>query len=275
MAIILPRLYWIVYFHTYVQAGDHLWFPYNVCLVLVLGKIGGTWYEYQNVPAWLKAIPFSPENWKQKIILLLDLSWTWQSFGAGVVSTYRPPASLEFHVLDFFRPRLLQFINYSSSLSIPALDPAEICACELLLLTVPPSCPLFLQCQVLQDALWHYSERPKNWFGFLYIFFSVRVQWQHQALTCRIAQESISVFLLKQQFPLNQTTEWSHLAANAGLYPPVMFKGQSLHASTLVSLCCSAGDSCWGETQCTQLQGDGSQMATGHTLTFIRPLGKS
>lgn len=181
----------------YVQAGDHLCFPYNVCLVLVLGKIGGTWYEYQNVPAWLKAIPFSLGNWKQKIILLLDSSWTWQSFGAEVVSTRRPPASLEFHVLDFFRPRLLQFINYSSSLSIPALDPAEICACEFLLLTVPPSCPLFLQCQVLQDALWHYSERSKNGFGFLYIFFSVGVQWQLQAFTCRIAQESISVFLLK------------------------------------------------------------------------------
>lgn len=161
-----------------------------------------------------------------------------------MVSTRRPPASLEFHVLDFSRPRLLQFINYSASLSLPALDPAEICACESLLLTVPPSCPLFLQCQVLQDALRHHSERCKNGLVILHIFFSVRVQWQLQAFTCRIAQENISVFLLKQQFALNQTTEWSQLAANAGLYPPVKFKGQSLHASTLVSLCCCAGDSC-------------------------------
>lgn len=161
-----------------------------------------------------------------------------------MVSTRRPPASPEFYVLDFFRPRLLQFINYSSSLSIPALDPAEICACEFLLLTVPPSCPFFLQCQVLQDALQHYSERSKNGFGFLYIIFSVRVEWQLQAFTCRTAQESISVFLLKQQFAINQTTEWLQLAANAGLYPPVMFKGQRRHASTLVSLCCCAGDSC-------------------------------
>lgn len=34
-------------------------------------------------------------------------------------------------------------------------------------------------------------------------FFSVGVEWQLQAFTCRIAQESISVFLLKQQFALN------------------------------------------------------------------------